>query len=77
MRRKMPISWHEEGAMNMEKALQQDREKLALMENTIRRDEARLAFRWRQIQTARDRGMSEFDGDRLCVSRKKEATHGK
>ena len=67
---KHTIEWHEECHANALQCLIAKKTQLDRLRMEILRNEKELEFRTMQINEAKARGMTEFDSDRLLVSRR-------
>ena len=69
MKRKFPIAWHEECLVNFKVNLASLEAQLARMLDTVAIAKGRVQFLTAQIEEAKRRGLTEFDGERLLVRR--------
>jgi hypothetical protein len=69
---KQPIAWHRECYRNSIQSLHKDRHDLQRLMAVVEERDQRLKFYARQIEAAVDRGMDEFDRDRLLVKQAKK-----
>ena len=69
---KHPISWHEENLKNMEDyllQLEEEHRQHLIRINRLRHD---IDLSYKQIETAKEEGKTEFDDERYCVTRKEK-----
>lgn len=62
---KFPISWHEECLQNNERYLGDERRALLLRLAMYRKSKKDFEFRRLQVETAKAKGMVDFDGERF------------
>ena len=66
---KKPIAWYEENLANANRYLAELEATLARQAADVERHRASVAFRQHQIDEAKRRGLSDFDGERFLTKR--------
>lgn len=70
---KMSIEWHEQGRINMLAHIKKQQEIIDSMVADKKRLEESFIFKTKQIETAKFRGITEFDPEKFLVQRNKGA----
>jgi hypothetical protein len=66
---KRSLKWHNDGATNIGLRIQEMRGEMIRLQTSIDRMQRDYDFRIQQIEEAKKRGLTEFDGDKLLVKR--------